>query len=258
MERKETRKTYLDECPRSFTQCSKDGGLRFPFRVFLSLSVAPHRLTVLYDVLPNLCLPCVTSIVLNLPDSFRGQSYDEQVLIELCKAFPLLFVHRFGTDLGPISKVLPTRDIANRPSDVIVSVDDDTIYSSHNLIALLQDHARYPNAVVSTMAGPNIWNLSLRNVNGFTGVLYPRHLLNDAVVHTMLEWTTQFKACKLHDDMTITMALKKHNIEIRALPNPVLPCQVSAGLEDPHALFRITHHYWKHPACVWRIWGLLR
>ena len=233
MERKETRKTYLDECPRSFTQCSKDGGLRFPFRVFLSLSVAPHRLTVLYDVLPNLCLPCVTSIVLNLPDSF-------------------------GTDLGPISKVLPTREIANRPSDVIVSVDDDTIYSSHNLIALLQDHARYPNAVVSTMAGPNIWNLSLRNVNGFTGVLYPRHLLNDAVVHTMLEWTTQFKACKLHDDMTITMALKKHNIEIRALPNPVLPCQVSAGLEDPHALFRITHHYWKHPACVWRIWGLLK
>ena len=251
-------KTYLTECPRDFGVCSLDGGLRFPFRVFLSLSVAPHRLRVLYDVLPNVCLPCVTNIVLNLPDSFRGQSYDEQMLVDLCKAFPLLYVNRFGTDLGPISKVLPTRAIAEKPSDVIISIDDDTIYKSHNIIALLQEHLRYPNSIISTIAGPNIWNLSLHNVNGFTGVLYPRHLLHDGVVHTMLQWTEKFKACKLHDDMTMTMAFKKHNINIRGLPNPDLPCQVSAGLQDPNALFRITNHYWKHPACVWRIWGLLK
>lgn len=254
----EREKTFTGECPAKYTLCSLNGGLRFPFRLFLSLSVAPHRLTVLYDVLPNVSLPCVTNIVLNLPDTFRGESYDETILVDLCKTFPLLYINRFGEDLGPISKVLPTRSIAEKPSDVILSIDDDTIYTSSNIIALCQEHMKDPNCIVSTIAGPNIWNLSLTNVNGFTGVLYPRHLLHDAVVHTMLEYTTKFKACKLHDDMTMTMAFKKHNIRIKGLSAPELPCQVSAGLQDPKALFRITNHYWKHPACAWRIWGLLK
>lgn len=252
------RTDFASECPAEYQQCSKNGGLRFPFRVFVSLSVAPHRLRALYDVLPNLCLPCVTSIVLNLPNSFRGESYDETILLQLAKAFPHVYVHRFGEDLGPISKLLPTRDIATRPSDVIITVDDDTMYTSNIVIQLLQKHSRQPNCIISNVSGPNIWNLSMRNILGFTGVLYPRHLLNDAVVHTMLLYNSTWKQCKLHDDMTITMALKKHSVEIVPLDDPEQPCQVSAGLNDPQALYRLTHSYWKHPACVWRIWGLLK
>jgi hypothetical protein len=252
------RKTYTHECPDKFTVCSTSGGLRFPFRVFVSLSVAPHRLHVLYDILPNLCLPCVTSIVLNLPDSFRGDTYDEVQLQALTKAFPHLWIHRFGTDLGPISKVLPTLRIADKKSDVIISVDDDTLYESETIIRLCQEHMRYPNAVISNIGGFNIWNMRFRNVLGFTGVLYPVHCLNDAVVHTMMEYITNWKQCRMHDDMTISMALANNGVEIRRLSESMYPCQVSAGLEDPMALFRITDGWWKHPACVWRIWGWLK
>lgn len=249
---------YAHECPAQFQQCSSIGHFRFPFRVFVSLSVAPHRLGALYDVLPNLCLPCVTAIVINVPDTFRGQTYDEQSLVKLVKAFPHVWINRFGADLGPISKVLPTRKIADKRSDVIIAVDDDTLYESALIVRLCQEHMKYPNAIISNEGSFNIWNMRLRNVLGFTGVLYPAHLLSDDVVHTMLEYTNRWKACRLHDDMTITMALAKHNVEIRALFQNLRPCQVSAGLEDPMALFRLTHSYWKHPACVWRIWGLLK
>lgn len=250
--------SFVQECPPHYTQCSTNGGVRFPFRVFVSLTVAPHRLAVLKDILPNVSLPCVTAIVLNLPDSYRGAQYDEQKLIELAKTFSKIYFNRFGEDLGPISKMLPTLKVADRQTDVIISIDDDTLYTSNIIIMLCQAHVKDPGCIISNIAGPNIWNLSMRNVLGFTGVLYPAELLNDAVVNTMLTYNSKWKQCRMHDDMTITMALKAHGVRIRPLENSEQPCQVSAGLNDPGALYKITGSYWKHPACAWRIWGLLK
>lgn len=250
-------KTYFDECPTRYQECSLDGNQRFPFRVFISLSTAPYRLHGLYTVLPAVDLPCVFFIVLNVPDKFRGETYDEVQLMELQKAFPRLYVHHFGEDHGPLSKLLPTLQLADRPDDVIITVDDDTLYTTDIITDLCREHIKWPNAVVSHINGPNIWNMRLTNVNGFTGVLYPRHILDAAVVNTMLEYNT-IKQCRIHDDMTISMALHKHGISIRGLPQRKNPCQVSLGLEDPNALFRLGNHYWKHPACIWRIWGFLK
>lgn len=247
---------YFNECPDKFQQCSSSGNYRFPFRIFLSLSSAPKRLHGLYTVLPSVDLPCVFHIVLNVPDDFRGEPYDELELMKLQKTFPSLYVNHFGKDYGPISKLLPTIALADKPTDVIITLDDDTLYESEHIIALCLEHLKYPDAVISNKAGPNIWNMKMHNVNGFTGVLYPVRLLTPDVITTMLEYN-QIKQCRIHDDMTISMALHKHHVPIQGLPMNLLPCQVSLGLNDPEALYRLGGHYWKHPACAWRIYGLI-
>jgi hypothetical protein len=248
---------YFHECPAKFQQCSAVGNYRFPFRVFISLSTAPKRLHGLYTVLPSVDLPCVFHIVLNVPDDFRGERYDEFELMKLQKAFPSLYVNHFGKDHGPISKLLPTIALANNSTDVIITIDDDTLYESENIIALCNQHMNNPDCIISNKAGPNIWNLKMRNVNGFTGVLYPVRLLTADVINTMLDYN-QIKQCRIHDDMTISMALHKHRVPIQPLDYNLEPCQVSLGLDDPEALYRLGNHYLKHPACAWRIWGLLK
>lgn len=249
-------KLYFEECPAKYEECSIEGDQMFPFRVFISLTTSPKRLHALYSVLPSLHLPCVYFIVLNIPDSFKGETYNEMQLIQLCKDFPQLYINHFGSDIGPLSKLVPTIKVADKPTDVIITVDDDTLYTSDVIIDLCKLHVQRPNVVISHQAGPNIWNLKLTNVLGFQGVLYPVNVLNAAVVNTMLEYN-RIPQCKIHDDMTITMALYKHNIQIIGNEVNKRPCQVSLGFEDPNALWKLGNHYWKHPSCVWRIWGFL-
>ena len=248
---------YFDECPARYQECSITGNQIFPFRVYISLTTSPTRIHALYSVLPALHLPCVFLIVLNVPDDFKGEAYDELELMHLSKAFDKLHINRFGKDIGPLSKMLPTCSVATRDTDVIITVDDDTLYTSDIIIDLCAKHMNEPKHVISHSNGPNVWNLKWTNVLGFQGVLYPRAILNTAVLTTMLEYNN-IKQCRIHDDMTISMALHKHKIPISRLDVNKRPCQVSLGFEDPNALWKLGNHYWKHPACAWRIWGLLK
>jgi len=54
---------------------------------------------------------------------------------------------RFTDDCGPATKLIPS--LKAFPDDIIITIDDDTLYTYDLLDKLLRGHARYPKAVIS-------------------------------------------------------------------------------------------------------------
>jgi hypothetical protein len=117
-------------------------------RVIVSLTTSPLRIDKIKRVLDKINPSTYDFICLNLPDTY-GRTREEYKIPDWIKTYPRLFINRFGKDLGPISKVVPTME--RFPDSFIVSIDDDTLYNPFfiNLLGHIFLHSNEENAIVA-------------------------------------------------------------------------------------------------------------
>ncbi len=188
--------------------------------IIISLTTSPTRIHALKPVLKRLMEQTVQpdKIVLNLPHVFKrtGETYDIPDYLYQ----PWLHIHRCE-DIGPATKIIPTRLLVKDPETIIISVDDDILYKK-NMIETFLKYAHLPYVLSGGTSsiykkikiGNKIMGIS-QLVEGFSGVCYRKKHLDKIKISNTI------KDCFTSDDFTISNQLGKHNIEILKIPNTV-------------------------------------
>ena len=114
------------------------GEQREDFRVVLSLTTMPHHLDLLEATLKSLSEQTYQAdvIYLNLPKqkSRSGASY---YVPEYVKNYERVRVLRPDRDFGPLTKLFPSLEEEHDPDTLIITVDDDKIYSPDTVRTLV-------------------------------------------------------------------------------------------------------------------------
>jgi len=188
--------------------------------IIVSLTTSPKRIHTLKAVLKRLMSQTVQpdKIVLNLPYVFKrtGEKYDIPDYLHQ----PWLYINRCE-DIGPATKILPTRELVSDPDTIIISVDDDILYKK-TMIASFLRYAHLPY-VLSGGKGGVYKKIKVGDeemcvsqlVQGYTGVCYRKKHLDK------IKLSLGFNDCFTSDDFTISNELGKHKIEILKIPNTV-------------------------------------
>ncbi|MDE5761925.1 MAG: glycosyltransferase family 2 protein [Bacteroidales bacterium] len=141
--------------------------------------------------------------------------------------------YRFCEDIRSYTKLIPTLKIA--PKDVIVTVDDDIIYSKDLLCTLNKEHEKYPTSICCTKAvylafsdkgtpAPyKTWEIAKNSKLkpqkilfplGVNGILYPSQSLHEDV----LCQDCFMKICPNADDIWFWAMARKKGTEHRLTP----------------------------------------
>jgi hypothetical protein len=170
-------------------------------------------------VMPN-------AIVLNLPYVFKRNGDKFDTLPDFITMNPLIKVN-WCEDIGPATKILPTRNLYSDPETIIISIDDDILYSNIMIETFLKHSALFPDAVISssswfiaTEPPPGIDKADLppdtyfsEFLEGYSGVLYKKRFLDTIDVSD--EYILQLpKFCFQSDDFFLSNELKKNGIPI--------------------------------------------
>jgi hypothetical protein len=101
-------------------------------RVVVSLTTMPNNMDLISPTLESLSNQYfeIDAIYLNLPKKNRrtGEPYPD-VPNSFHEAFPKLVVNKIDLDYGPLTKLAGTLLVENNPNTVVVTVDDDKVYS---------------------------------------------------------------------------------------------------------------------------------
>jgi len=212
------------------------------------MTTSPTRIHLLKPVLKRLMEQTIPpdKIVLNLPYVFQrtGESYDiPDYLYE-----PWLHIHRCE-DIGPATKILPTRELVKDPETIIISVDDDILYKK-NMIETFLKYAHLPYVLSGGSSGiykkikigNEIIGLS-QLVEGHSGVCYRKKYLDK------IKLPLGLKDCFTSDDFTISNQLGKYKIEILKIPNTIEKILKSGLQTDALHLSKDNNERYKNCAC---------
>lgn len=164
-------------------------------KVIVSLTSYPARFDMIHLCIKSLIYQTVKPdrIVLWLGSDSTGVKLPRK--LELLKKYGLEVVYK-DEDLKPHKKYYYA--IQDHPNSIVITVDDDVVYSPTTLASLLKIHKRYPEAVCArrvheivcnqyALANYNLWNQACRTelqpqmrlmAVGVGGVLYPPNALN--------------------------------------------------------------------------------
>ena len=188
--------------------------------IIVSLTTSPKRIHTLKTVLKRLMSQTVQpdKIVLNLPYVFKrtGETYDIPDYLHQ----PWLHINRCE-DIGPATKVLPTRELVSDPETIIISVDDDILYKK-TMIASFLRYAHLPYVLSGGQSGcykqikigDEYLHIS-QLIEGFSGVCFRKKHLDKIKI------SPNFKDCFTSDDFMISNQLGKHKIEILKIKNTI-------------------------------------
>ena len=224
-------------------------------RVVISLTTLPHRYPVLLETLRSLQAQTVqvAAIYLGLPQTCARTNATYPPLPREIEQ--LVTIVPLEVDHGPICKLLAALEVEHTATTHIITVDDDVIYAPNFVEALLLEAQRYP-AIVIASSGFRIgggfpfyssysncqgaWNrwtsfnfeaevASVDVVAGFSGVLYPRHVLDKDELIQVAQYS---QATRTNDDVVISAVVKGSKLVSKRIPAP-LP---QGRAPDPQAL----------------------
>ena len=183
--------------------------------IIISLTTSPKRLPKIKPVIDSIMnqtlLP--NKIVLNLPYVFKRFNTTFDCIPTFILDNSKIIVNRCE-DIGPITKILPTIPLARDMDSIIISIDDDIIYSN-NLIELLVNKSLLNPECVITGSGVGSYRNNLYELaEGYTGILYRKKFLIDFSLDEIKNFN---RACYLGDDLIISNFLAKKNIPIMAI-----------------------------------------
>ena len=216
--------------------------------IIVSLTTSPKRIHTLKAVLKRLMSQTVQpdKIVLNLPHVFKrtGETYDIPDYLHQ----PWLYINRCE-DIGPATKILPTRELVKDPDTIIISVDDDIIYRK-TMIASFLKYAHLPYVLSGGVSGSykqikigdDYLHMS-QLIEGHAGVCYRKKHLDK------IKLSLGFKDCFTSDDFTISNQLGKHKIEILKIPRTVEKV-LKVGLKKDDALHLSKNNNERYQACA--------
>ena len=202
--------------------------------VYVSLTTTPGRLANLLPTLNSLLQQTLVpdKIILNIPKVFKktGQLY--LVPSELHK-FPRLLLNSC-VDYGPATKLLPTLQLLNDPTTIIVTVDDEYIYPDSMIETLVKSAQHDPDAAFS-YAGQNVefdfasqhgvavrsadtpgWNrvsAAVDIIEGFLGAAYRREFFDESIFRII-------PRCYSTDDIWFSAHLSRKHISRVKIPMP--------------------------------------
>jgi hypothetical protein len=109
-------------------------------KVVASLTSIPSRFDRLAEVLTRLCDQACHEIWLNIPSKYeRFPDWDGKIPVELLTISPKVRINTGCEDFGPATKsIAPAMELD--PEDLIVYLDDDTIYDSKMVMNMIRWH----------------------------------------------------------------------------------------------------------------------
>lgn len=192
------------------------------------MTTIPSRindLKVTIDSIKKQTIP-ISKLILTIPYALRrnGRTYDIPQWIQEDN-----FIHILRMDdFGPVCKLLGPLEYSRDPETLIITFDDDTIYSDDTVKNLINGYLVYPNAAFATssllfkikdntpqfktqyIAGPT--NI----LEGWGGALYKRSFFHKDM-HDMLPNSYH---CFFSDDLIISNYLKKHGVPLIKVKKP--------------------------------------
>ena len=189
-------------------------------KVIVSLTSTPPRLHNLHDVLSCLTKQMCHEIWLNIPTRYSRWPEWDGVVPDYNMGTKVV-INRNCVDMGPGTKYLGVCDFLER-DDIIVYVDDDTIYDQFIVKNLLKWWKTDPNCA---------WGLSGFNKDDYFRDYFPR---NHGVDVDVIEgygsvlvkagWIQDLKRdfelehdAKFADDIIISKLLQKNNIKCKTV-----------------------------------------
>lgn len=168
----------------------------------------------------------ISKLILTIPYALKrnGQTYNIPKWIEDDD-----FIHILRMDdFGPVCKLLGPLEYSRNPNTIIITFDDDTIYSDDTVKNLMIGYMIYPNAAFATSSlqfrmikgNPQFKTQYIpgptRILEGWGGALYKRSFFNKDI-HDMLPNSYH---CFFSDDLIISNYLRKHNIPLIKVQRP--------------------------------------
>lgn len=156
----------------------------------------------------------VDAFYINIPHkTLKNKSYPEDKIEEIRKMYPSVTINRVETDLGPITKLVPTLKHIKQ-YDYIVLVDDDVIYDKDmimNLVNSKLDAVGYAGRRddLEFFTSDNVrYNTPCIFIETYAGVLY-----HSDIFDTFQEYYAENDICKNQDDIVIGHYLHTKNIQ---------------------------------------------
>jgi hypothetical protein len=200
----------------------------FSSKLYISMTSTPPRFEKLPEVVKYLKAQTVPfeKILLHIPKEYK-RFPGEYTLPDSILNDEKIYVNYVDVDLGPITKVLPVKDLdfVNN-ADLIFSVDDDIAYSPNTLKRFILEFQKEEREYAITGCGLKIERFKARRnserivslLQGFSGCLYRKvHFKNfsDQYLTAILN----NHECFVSDDIVISGWLKEQNIKIKGLNN---------------------------------------
>ena len=163
-------------------------------------------------------------------------------------------------DIGPVSKLLPTLKRINNPNTLIITIDDDIIYDIDYLKKFIDLSKKYSNNILSPKINA-FFDINLKQfkylnelnkknkffyvIQGYRGIIYPRHLITDEIVN-QLEKLSKLDKCFTSDDLIISYVLYKNNIKIKDLNLDTSKNDINLSESDKRGLKKQNHFITYH------------
>lgn len=224
-------------------------------KVYLSMTTSPMRIKYIPELLKELDLKMFEKVVINLPLEF-GRNKTRYVVPKALSTMKKVMIHRIPNDFGPITKVLPTLDVAKDGNDIIVSVDDDIKHDSRVFEHLVKQCIAKDCVVTGIGKNLKYWSSKQYGamprvfpfdfqpkgsyvdlLEGFSGVAYKRKFFPDIPLLKKLNDVS--KECMLSDDFTLSYYLKLFGRRILSLNKMGI-----YGYPFSKTKFKLDAYYW--------------
>lgn len=201
---------------------------KHPQNIIVSLTTTPHRINTIKPVLESISRQTVkpNKIYVNVPWRFKRDN-SEYKIPKWLKTYPGIVINR-TKDYGPATKLVATLEKEKDPETIIITIDDDTIYTKHVVRDLVKQYLFADKAKNSAITGlglnllffvdhdlyykritcPNCDSLILV---GISAVAYKRFFFKEDIFSF---WDRIPLNCAISDDLMLSAYLLHNGIKI--------------------------------------------
>lgn len=198
----------------------------FSSKLYISMTSTPPRFKYLSEVIRNLKQQTrpFEKIILNIPKEYKRYPGEYQLPEEVLND-EKVYVNHVDVDLGPITKILPIKDLEFIDDmDLIFTVDDDIEYIKNIIHRFMNEFEREEREYAITGRGLVIkgkkafrdGEIITRFLQGYSGCLY-RKVYFKNFSEEYLDLILNKRECFVSDDIVISAWLEKENIKIKNL-----------------------------------------
>lgn len=186
-----------------------------PPEIIISLTTSPVRIDKIEPVITSIMNQTIIpdKIIINIPHIFKRTNETYDSIPTFLTDNNLVHINRCE-DIGPLTKILPSIELAKYMDSVIISIDDDISYPENFIERLVNESMKYPHCVIAGSGAASYKKHFTELLEGYCGALYRKHFLIDFPIDDISNYP---RACYLGDDLTLSNFLSKKRIPIISL-----------------------------------------
>ena len=189
--------------------------------VIVSLTTIPSRSYFIINTINSILLQTIVprKIYIGIPLKSKREPYLQFKFTDNITHNSIVEIITYDMDSGPIMKLITGLD---QLTDMIITVDDDTIYEKHLIENLIKNNDK---SLVYCTIGRDIYGNKLygtktilRSVEGYGGVLYRKNMFDSNFKDNLIN---QPYYIYTNDDLYISSYLYNKKIEIYCIDNNI-------------------------------------